>query len=362
MRTETSDNMGMGHSEPGIPKQNRLRCAVVGLGRIGSTLEDDTLREKPCTHAGAIAADRNVVLAGGCDLLWDRCTAFRERWGCTHVFTDVEELLDRTKPDIVHIATPPETHLSIIESVLGSSARLVICEKPLASSEEDAAGIASYHQTGALKIMTNHERRYSTDYLSVKKSIEEGIHGDLLSIDARVYMGAARSPLEMLLDDGTHLIDLVRFLTEAELDGVEADLLDRGGVEMLFIRCSAGGVPVRMEIGSGRDYVVFELDLSFSAGRFRIGNGLYEEYRSERSPFYEDFRSLMPTGARRPRRTGYFSNMLRDAVRCARDPQAVPRSTAVDGYLAVAFVDRVRTLVGAGCRDEIVPDPCPQEP
>jgi predicted dehydrogenase len=356
--------MGMGHSESGLPDQGHLRCALVGLGRIGSMLEDDALREKPCTHAGAIAADRDCVLVGGCDLLQDRCSAFRERWGCTHVYTDVGELLDRREPDIVHIATPPETHLRIVESVFGSSARMIICEKPLAPSVEDAARIASYHQTGALKIITNHERRYSSDYLSVKESIEHSLHGELLSIDGRIYMGMARSPLEMLLDDGTHLIDLVRFLTGSELDGVDAELLDRGGVQMLFFQCSAGRVPVRAEIGSGRDHIVFELDLSFSAGRIRIGNGLYEEYRSERSPFYENYRSLMPTGAKRPGRTGYFSNMLRDAVRCARDPRSVPRSTAVDGYRAVAFIDQVRTLVGGGTRESPARarrsrEPCP---
>ena len=81
-----------------------MRCAVVGLGRIGSMLEDDTLREKPCTHAGAIAADSDCVLAGGCDLRWDRCVRFRDRWGCVDVYTEVEELLAAAKPDIIHLS------------------------------------------------------------------------------------------------------------------------------------------------------------------------------------------------------------------------------------------------------------------
>lgn len=31
---------------------SKLICALVGLGRIGSSLEKDPLREKPCTHPG----------------------------------------------------------------------------------------------------------------------------------------------------------------------------------------------------------------------------------------------------------------------------------------------------------------------
>ncbi len=42
---------------------NKLKAAVIGLGRIASLLDEDTLREKPCTHSGAIAANEDCVLA-----------------------------------------------------------------------------------------------------------------------------------------------------------------------------------------------------------------------------------------------------------------------------------------------------------
>ena len=331
--------------------QEKVRCAIVGLGRIGSMLEDDRLREKPCTHAGAVASDGDCVLVGGCDPDGERCRRFAERWNCPGVYADLGDLLEATKPDIVHIATPPETHLALVESVLGSSARVIICEKPLALTGDEAALIAHYHQRGTLIIMTNHERRYSLDYLRVKQHVEVGTFGDLLCVSAKIYMGMRRSPIEMLLDDGTHLIDIVRFLTGYELERPDAVRVVTAQSEMLYIRCSAGGIPVHMDIGSGRDHIVFELDLSFSSGRIRIGNGLYEEYRSEESPFYEQHRSLVSMGAKRLRKTGYFTNMLRDAVRCVRDPQALPRSTAVDGYRAVHFIDQVRDLMCEGARE-----------
>ncbi len=326
---------------------NIVRCAIVGLGRIGSMLEDDHLREKPCTHAGAVHADPDCVLVGGCDLDEDRCRTFAERWNCTHVYKRVEDLLGAMEPDIVCVATPPETHLHIVESVLLSNARLTICEKPLAPSSADAMRIAHYHQAGCMKIMTNHERRYSADYLRVQSHVESHTFGELLSISSRVYMGERRSALEMLLDDGTHLVDILRFLTGAELTGIHAELLETHGGETLFVHSTADGIPLYMEIGAGRDHVVFELDLSFSAGRIRIGNGLYEEYRSAGSPFYEGMNSLMPTDAQRPTSTKFFSNMLRDAVKCVLDPEAEPRSTALDGYRSIQFIDRVRELVGA---------------
>ena len=79
----------------------KIRCAIIGLGRIGSLLEDDQLREKPCTHAGAIAGSRDCVLVGGCDIKAERRTLFSRRWNCSNVFSDMEDLVRSTGPDMV---------------------------------------------------------------------------------------------------------------------------------------------------------------------------------------------------------------------------------------------------------------------
>ncbi|GHV88670.1 hypothetical protein AGMMS50267_10300 [Spirochaetia bacterium] len=40
-----------------LTPMKKIPVAIIGLGRIASLLEDDRLREKPCTHAGAITAN-----------------------------------------------------------------------------------------------------------------------------------------------------------------------------------------------------------------------------------------------------------------------------------------------------------------
>ena len=84
----------------------------------------------------------------------------------------------------------------------------------------------------------------------------------------------------------------------------------------------------------------------YSRRKCIIGNGLFEEYAGGESPYYERMRSLLKLRARRPTTTGYFSNMLKDAVLCARDPNREPRSSARDGYLALRFIDAVKTAIG----------------
>jgi predicted dehydrogenase len=267
------------------------------------------------------------------------------------VYPDVETFLAENVLDILHVATPPESHRAIVTQA-AERVPVIICEKPLAENSSEAEAIAEIHRQGKVKILTNHERRYSRDYRRVKERIEQKVYGRLLSVASRLYMGGRASVEDILLNDGSHLVDIVHYLTDGRLQAAQATRVGEPGQETLFIGSRlgfAGGspeqeLPVSIEVGSGRDHVVFELDLSFSRGRIRVGNGLYEEYRSRASPYYERMRSLIRTAARRPGKTGYFANMLQDAVRCVREADHVPISSAEDGCRALVFIDSVREL------------------
>ena len=152
----------------------------------------------------------------------------------------------------------------------------------------------------------------------------------------------ADGPQDILLDDGTHLIDIINFLIETGLEKTSVEKFYKKDQESLWIVSNAGDIPAVIEVASGRDYVIFELDLSFSEGRIRVGNGMYEEYESGPSPYYEGMRSLLKNDVPRPFPTGYFSNMMDDAVECVRDKNREPVSSAVDGYKAIAFIDSVK--------------------
>jgi predicted dehydrogenase len=323
----------------------KVRCAIVGLGRVASLLEEDPLREKPCTHAGAISAHGECVLVGGCDVRADRCALFRSRWKCPRTTTRLRELLDDDTPDLMVVATPPDTHLGIVREAVKAGVGVIVCEKPLAPTAEEAKSIARMHGRGGIRILTNHERRYSKDYQRVGDLIERGVYGELLSLSGRVFMGRRRPAQEILLEDGTHMVDIMSCLGSSRLDLCQVERVGSAKSESLLITARLGDTPVLMEIGSGRDHIVFELALSFVSGMVRIGNGAYEEWVSRESPYYAGLRSLRKTGARRPAVTGYFRNMIADAVACVHEPGRQPLSSAVDGYEAVRFIEEVRRRV-----------------
>jgi predicted dehydrogenase len=322
----------------------KINAAIIGLGRIASLLEEDPLREKPCTHAGAISANDDCILAASCDIDEGRRNLFSEKWKVP-VYPDAAEMLRIHKPQILSIATHPDSHFHYCRLAAENKVPVVICEKPLADTIGKARKIAKL--TEKCIIITNHERRYSQDYILAKNILDEERLGQLLGIRAVLYMGKNRRLVDQFWHDGTHLADAVMFLTNGTFKhkrAFGAKLKSKSGTAWLegSVYKDKSPVPVLFEVGSGRDHLVFEIEFSCEKGMLRIGNGIFEVWESVPSPYAENFRSLKKTDEAFFGPTGYFSNMIKDAVCCVRDPNLKPRSGAIDGLRVIEYLNSVK--------------------
>jgi predicted dehydrogenase len=329
-------------------KPQAINAAIIGLGRIASLLEEDSLREKPCTHAGAITANSDCVLVSGCDIEGERRRLFSEKWKVP-VYEDAAEMLRIHEPGILVIATHPDSHFHYCRLAAKYKVPVIICEKPLADSVREARKIARLADgsKGGPVIITNHERRYSLDYIRAKTILDEGKLGALASVRAVLYMGKNTRLIDSLWHDGTHIADALMFLTGLVLKhrkryGVK--LSSRYGTAWLEGTLEKEGmvIPVVLEIGAGRDHLVFEIEFSCEKGRLRVGNGVFEVWESAPSPYAEKFRSLRKTNEVFTGLTGYFALMLQDAVACFREPGRVPVSSAHDGLWVIKYLNSVR--------------------
>ena len=349
---------------------SKITAAVIGLGRIASLLEEDALREKPCTHTGAIAANADCDLVAGCDIDEERRRLYSEKWQVP-VYADAAEMLRIHKPQILVIATHPDTHYPYCRLAAQNGVPLVICEKPLADTIGSARKIARFENNGPV-IITNHERRYSADYIRAKEILASVALGKLLSIRAVLYMGINKRLIDVFWHDGTHLADAIMYLTGMSLKHsrrLGARLSARAGtawlegelrpdLSRLYLSQRRGGakgtevkqiqkercspIPVLIEVGAGRDHLVFEIEFSCEKGRLRIGNGVFEIWESVPSPYAEKFRSLKQSSEIFEGPTGYFSAMLADAVACVRDPERRPCSGAADGLRVIEYLNSVK--------------------
>ena len=323
------------------------RAAIIGLGRIASLLEEDSKREKPCTHAGAITANRDCTLVAGCDIDGGRRGLFAERWGVP-VYADAAEMIREQNPQLLVVATHPDSHYHYCRLAADFRVPVVVCEKPLADTLRAARKIANLVSHGGLTIITNHERRYSVDYLKAKEILKSGKLGAFLSVRAVLYMGKNRRLLDVLWHDGTHLADAIVFLTDTSLKHQRrwgARLSASSGTA--WLEGEAGNIPVVMEVGAGRDYLVFEIEFSCAKGALRIGNGIFEVWESAESPYAEKYRSLKLSEGTASRvfdegPTGYFANMITDAVACVTEPGHQPVSSAADGLSVIEYLHSVK--------------------
>ncbi|MDF1568766.1 MAG: Gfo/Idh/MocA family oxidoreductase [Spirochaetaceae bacterium] len=318
-----------------------IKCAIAGLGRIGSTLEKDPLREKPASHAGAIFSHPRCELAAGADPSVEQRNEFTKDWGVGAVYADAAKMVETVRPDILHIASWTETHIDILTTAIESKVPVVVCEKPLADNLRGVDDLIRLVERNETRIIMNHERRFSGDYRELKRIIDETELGDPLTVSARLYMGRRRPVEKTIYHDGTHMLDVLRYLTGSDIriDYVHGDAVSEGGG--LCILAAAGDITVEWEISGGRDHLVFELDWSFSSGRVRIGNGIFEVWKSVDSPFYSGFKSLERIHNGWSGTTGYFTGMMDHAVLLFDHPEKTSLSSLSDGTAVLRSIKEI---------------------
>lgn len=321
-----------------MKNEKKIDCAIIGLGRIGSLLEDDKKREKPATHAGVISNHSRCEITAGCDVLEEKNDLFSKRWNCKNVYLDYKEMLKNNKIDILHISTPPETHKDIFVCAAKNNVPVIVLEKPIANNIRDSKKILNIAHANGIKVVVNHERRYSLQYRRVKEVISSEKYGKLLYVNSKLYIGRNRKVSSMLYADGTHMVDLIQFLCN---DNIKIENIYGSKLKNFAIASGiCNDVTIQIETAANRDHLVFELDLSFESGRIIVGNGYYHEYESQDSPFYEKFKSLIENNIKFEK-SEYFKRMFDDAVYCFENKDARPVSGIEDGFKTIEVIEKI---------------------
>ena len=86
--------------------KSTYRVAIVGLGRMGSTIDDELpAGSPPYSVAAACRASERLEIIAGADTDPEKCTAFQERWGVDALYADYLEMIRQEEPDLVAICT-----------------------------------------------------------------------------------------------------------------------------------------------------------------------------------------------------------------------------------------------------------------
>ncbi len=186
----------------------KINIALIGCGRIAQE------------HLGAFSKIKNVRIQAVMDKMEGKAKSFGEQYNCVG-YTDYKRMIKSESLDAVIVCTPPNVHSKI--SIFAISRGLhVLCEKPFALNETEAANMCRSAKKNKVVLMMAAKFRFTDDVLKAKGIIESGLLGKLLLFEnvfcSRVDMTNrwnSRRKISgggVLIDNGTHSVDIARFL------------------------------------------------------------------------------------------------------------------------------------------------------
>ncbi len=231
-----------------------LKALVLGCGQIGSTY-DDPDSQNITTHAHAFSIHPEFELVGLIDTNKDIVTKQAKKWS-TQGFTQLEEALEKVKPDIISICTPNETHKELILKCSKLPLKAIVCEKPISLTREEEKEVLD---TGIV-IYINYIRRFLPEIINLKNKIATGEFGEFIKATGHYCKGIEHN--------GTHLIDLLNYLFMPKNPSLK--LLNKPKLNEYDFTYSFDDKTVYVQNLTQANYTSLELDLFFENSRIQI--------------------------------------------------------------------------------------------
>src|SRR5271154_1614367 len=105
-----------------------LKVAIIGCGNIADS------------HASQIGRIKDCEIVGVCDREPLMAQQLQKRFPIKQWFSSVPELLEQSKPDVVHITTPPQSHFDLAKTCLEHGSHVYL-EKPFTVWEHEARSL-----------------------------------------------------------------------------------------------------------------------------------------------------------------------------------------------------------------------------
>ena len=119
-----------------------MKTAIIGMGVI-SKVHRSVLSEQ----------NKNIVAV--CDVKAEKASDLPN----VPFYTDYKEMLEKEKPDVVHICTPHYLHAEMVIYALEHNIN-VLCEKPLCMKKEEIARILEAEEKSSAQLGVCFQNRY----------------------------------------------------------------------------------------------------------------------------------------------------------------------------------------------------------
>jgi len=188
-----------------------IRAAIVGCGRIAER------------HARLLTSMPEFSLVALADVHPGKVAALAGSFG-GRAYLDHREMLEKEKPDLVHVLTPSGSHASIALDAM-ESCENVLVEKPMALSLADADAMIGKAERLGRRLFVVKQNRYNLPVVKLREALERGRFGRLTLGAIRVrwcrrqdyydqdaYRGTWAQDGGVLTNQASHHLDMLQWM------------------------------------------------------------------------------------------------------------------------------------------------------
>ncbi len=318
--------------------QKKYSLVVIGSGKIAVEVENYSKLTQPATHAGAFQNHPKIDLKGFVDIDKKRLYRTQKYFPGTTLFLSAEKMFQTIKPDVVSVATYPDSHLELIRLAAKYKVKGIVCEKPITETIKDAEEIIRICKKNKIILLVNHMRRFDPLIREWHEKVKAGLIGEIIQGTCYYYNG--------LLNNGTHSIDLLRFFI-GEVDWVMGISNKKTSISK-----KDGNIDGMIGFKNGARVMVQSLPKNYgflnfyfygTKGRFLIKNAGYtiQLCNLVENKNYKDYFELSRPVIEEGKIRSFMAPMAEHLVRCL-DGKEKPLNTGEDGLAALKVVESLR--------------------
>ncbi len=152
-----------------------MRAALIGAGQIARQ------------HLSCLKTLSGVELAAICDLSPATAEAAAERYGIRSWFTDHRAMLEKARPDVVHVTTPPTSHFRLAMDSLDAGADVIV-EKPATPAFQELETLVRSAQKAGRHLVEDYNYVFNHAPQEILRRIESGEFGAVTHVEVFICL------------------------------------------------------------------------------------------------------------------------------------------------------------------------------
>src|SRR5580704_1656185 len=149
-----------------------LKVAIVGCGKIADGHIEE-IQKMPAAARVVAVADLELLMA----------EQIATRYGIPAFYDDLDRLLAKERPDVVHITTPPQSHLPLAIKAIDAGAHVYV-EKPLALNYAEAKRLIDHARRAGKKLTIGYSYYFDPPVIELRRLVDEGVLGEAVHVEA----------------------------------------------------------------------------------------------------------------------------------------------------------------------------------